>query len=391
MTDPQKIKTQDRKIMLAALHLAAKGHGSVSPNPMVGCVIVKNGKILATGYHKKYGGPHAEVVALQKSKNSAVGSTLYVTLEPCHHFGKTPPCVDAILQAGVKRVVIAMRDPNPLTAGQSIRKLKKHGVQVTVGVCRQEAQILNRGFSKFIQTGMPYVIVKVAQSHDGKIAVSQGVRTQITGRVSQKYVQELRKTVDAVLVGRKTVAIDDPMLTVRNKVLPQPARVVLDSQLRTAAGRHGGLPLQSRLFTSAGGPVILCAAQNIDPKKLKRFRDQNVQVLLCATNKNGQLLWKDVLAKLAKENGILSVLVEGGAEILQSLSQTNCIDEWHQITAPQSLGEKGVALTAKPPRYLQPKRKVNLKNDVLLVFRNTNPNAMPPLTRRRIHFQCWNN
>lgn len=362
MSNSAKNKTQDHKFMQLALQLAAKGQGFVSPNPMVGCVVVKNNKILATGYHKKFGGPHAEIVALQKCKKSTRGVTLYVTLEPCHHFGKTPPCVNAILQSGVKRVVIAMRDPNPLTAGQSIRKLKKQGVQVTVGVCRKEAHDLNRGFCKFMQTGMPYVIVKVAQSQDGKIAAKAGVRTQITGSHAQKYVQELRKTVDAILVGRKTVQVDDPLLTVRNKKMSQPARVVLDSQLRT--------PLKSLLFKSAGGPVILCTAHNVDPKKLKRYRQNNIEVLLCGTNQLGQLLWKDVLQKLATDKGILSVLVEGGAEVLQSLEQTKFIDEWHMITASHRLGDAGLSLFANKPNFLKKTSKIkSLGNDKLCVYR----------------------
>ena len=361
MKDLKKIKAQDIEFMRLALQLAEKGRGAVSPNPMVGCVVVKNGKILATGYHKKIGGPHAEINALKKLKDKAKGATIYVTLEPCHHFGKTPPCVDALLRAGVKRVVIAMPDPNPLTAGQSIRKLKKMGVQLTVGVCRKEAATLNRGFIKFIRTGLPYVIVKVAQSQDGKIAARKGLRTQITGLESQNYVQALRQTVDAILVGRKTIVIDDPLLTVRDQTLPQPARVVLDSQLRT--------PFQSKLFKSNGGKVIVCTSQNVDPQKIKRYRDKKIQVLLCQTNKSGGLRWKDVFQKLANESGVLSILVEGGGEVLQSLSQTQHIDEWHLLTAPQNLGEKGVSLKAKPPLYLKPKRKMNFKKDVLLVFR----------------------
>lgn len=203
--------------MRLALKLAGKAAGQVSPNPMVGCVIVRKGKIISRGFHEKFGEAHAEINALKKINSKADGATMYVNLEPCHHFGKTPPCVDAVLASGVKRVVIAMQDPNPLTAGKSIKKLRASGIRVDVGVCEQEARFLNRFFIKYITKKMPYVIVKVAQSLDGKISNKPGKQFWLTGSRAKKHVQDLRSRVDAVLVGRGTVAIDDPQLSVRDK------------------------------------------------------------------------------------------------------------------------------------------------------------------------------
>lgn len=325
--------TQDEFYMLRAITLAKKGAGHVSPNPMVGCVIVKNGRILAGGYHEKFGGPHAEVNALRKSKNRARGATMYATLEPCFHEGKTPPCVDAVIASQIRRVVIAMKDPNPLTSGKSIRRLKAHGISVNVGVCEKEAKTLNRFFIKHVTTGLPYVIAKVAQSLDGKIAAGKGEQTWLTGKKARAYVQDLRKTVDAVLVGRRTVEIDRPGLNVRKKGAPQPVRVVLDST--------GQLCRKKKIFSKEGGPIILVVKNTGGFLKNVLRQRPVIFVLPCRRGPQGPISLKDLLKKLGRL-GVSSVLVEGGAQVFTSFFKERLVDEWQFLIAPKRLGVQAV-------------------------------------------------
>lgn len=325
-------KNNDIIFMRRALALAQKGAGRVAPNPLVGCVIVKNGKMIAEGFHKKFGGDHAEVVALKKLKFQASGATLYVTLEPCHHFGKTPPCVDAVIRSGIKKVIVAMKDPDPRTSGKSIVKMRRAGLQVKTGICRQEAQNLNSAFIKHTKAGLPYVIVKVAQSQDGMISSKQGQQGWITGVQAKKYVQKLRREVDAVLVGRGTAEIDNPRLNVRLATAPQPRRVILDSNL--------SLSLKSRLFQSVGGPVILVCSKTVPPSKIRQFEKAGAQVLPVKKTHEGLDL-VTVLHELARK-GVTSILIEGGAQIFTSFAkQLHLTDEWIFITAPKVIGKMG--------------------------------------------------
>ena len=203
------------RYMRRALELAARGIGSASPNPMVGAVIVKSGRVIAEGFHKKAGADHAEIAAFKKAKGRAKGATMYVTLEPCNHFGKTPPCTDAILSAGIKKVVVAARDPNPLVAGKGIAKLKRAGIAVTVGDSQKEANRLNEPYTKFVKKKMPFVTIKAAVSLDGKIAASAGDSAWISNEKSRKKVHEMRRDADLVMVGVNTLLKDDPRLNVR--------------------------------------------------------------------------------------------------------------------------------------------------------------------------------
>jgi diaminohydroxyphosphoribosylaminopyrimidine deaminase / 5-amino-6-(5-phosphoribosylamino)uracil reductase len=323
---------QDEIYMQQALDLAKKAAGRVSPNPMVGCVIVKNGKTLSKSYHKKYGSHHAEVNALKPLKGMAKGATMYVTLEPCHHHGNTPPCVEAVIRAQVKRVVIAMKDPDPRTAGKSIRKLKKAGIEVKVGVLKTAAEELNRFFIKQITTGKPYVIAKVAQSLDGKITATRGKQTWLTGKAAKKYVQRLRSEVDAVLVGRQTILIDDPQLNVRDAKKPQPKRIVLDSKLR--------LPLTKNIFKVHGGEVILVCALPENNARVRKYREQGVSVL-CAGSKGQKVDLKILLKKLSLLR-VNSLLVEGGAKVFTACYEQQIVDEWRFIVAPKTIGNQGV-------------------------------------------------
>lgn len=340
MNSQKSSSPADKRFMKRALDLAQKGLGCVSPNPMVGCVIVKSGKIIAEGHHKKFGGPHAEINALKKIRFNAKGATMYVTLEPCHHFGKTPPCVDAVIQSGVSRVVMAMRDPNWLTAGKSIKKIKNAGIEVTLGVCGQKAKQLNRFFVKHVTTGLPFVIAKVAKSRDGMIAEKIGQRTQISGKESLAYVQKLRSRVDAVLVGKNTVLMDDPLLNLRDAKKHQPKRVILDSHL-SLADKSG----KQKLFSSHGGEVILLSVREPSGSLSNQLKSSGVTVIT-VKKRQGRVDLRDALKKLGNM-GVASVLVEGGAEVFSSFADLRLVDEWQVIECPVTIGKKGVPVFLK--------------------------------------------
>lgn len=345
--------------MKLALTLARKGSGRVSPNPMVGCVLVKNGKILSQGYHQKFGGVHAEVNALKKISGKARGATMYVTLEPCHHFGKTPPCVDAVIQSGVSRVVIAMQDPNPLTAGKSIKKLKRAGIAVTVGVCGDAAKWLNRFFIKHITTGLPYVIAKVAQSVDGKIAAQKGCRTQITGDGAAQYVQKLRSSVDAVLVGKNTVQVDDPLLNVRDPKKPQPWRVILDSELSLVKK----IP-HLKILNSQGGSVVFVTVLPRAHARVKKLKSLGCEILQARQIK-GRVDLRDMLCQLGKL-GVTSILVEGGQKIFTAFAKARLVDEWQVLVSPVTLGEKGLSVFSEMIPDFELNEQALLGEDLLL-------------------------
>jgi diaminohydroxyphosphoribosylaminopyrimidine deaminase/5-amino-6-(5-phosphoribosylamino)uracil reductase len=360
-------KSADEHFMRRALELAVRGAGRVSPNPMVGCVIVRGGRVIAEGWHKRFGGDHAEIVALKRlcrcgdvsACRCARAATWYVTLEPCGHFGKTPPCVDAVIAARPGRVVIALKDPNPQTCGRSIRRLRRKGIRVDIGVGAAAARELNRCFIKFITQKSPYVIAKVAQSLDGKIAARVGKQSWLSGLAAQRYVQRLRSQVDAVMVGRTTVAIDDPRLNVRNARRPQPKRVILDSRLRTST--------QSRIFKTSGGAVILVCTLTENDRRVQKFRCRGVTVL-CLPARSGRISLTATLQMLA-DRGIASVLCEGGAKVFTALRRAGLADEWHLIITPRLIGKKGVpAFTGDLP-VLTPIRTAALGVDLLVISR----------------------
>lgn len=349
----------DTSYMQEALELARKGAGRVSPNPMVGAVIVKDGKVLARGYHKKFGSHHAEINALKKIGHQAKGATLYVNLEPCHHHGRTPPCVDTVIASGVTRVVIAMKDPNRLTNGKSIKKMRAAGIQVQVGMCAQEAKELNRFFIKHVQKGLPYVIAKVAQSLDGKIATKKGMQTWLTGDESFKYVQTIRSEVDAILVGRETVRIDDPQLNVRDPKRPQPKRVILDSSLKTS--------LKSRIFKVHGGDVIFFCQLHLTHPRVRAFQRKGITVI--SLPKKGKHLDLIKILKTLGQMGIASLYVEGGSEVFTSFCHKNIVDEWEFILVPQILGQQAVsAFRDVACSFFQTKGVVFLDPDLLVRF-----------------------
>lgn len=323
----------DMRFMRRALGLAEKGLGCVSPNPMVGAVIIKDGRILAKGFHRKLGGSHAEIEALRKLRFMARGATLYCNLEPCCHHGRTPPCVDAVIRSGVHHVVIAQKDLNPQVAGRSIAMLRKAGIRVTTGVLRNEALFLNRVFNTWMSQRRPYIIIKVAMTLDGKIArkgTPRGKIRWITHEASRKCVHVLRSQVDAVLVGIGTVLKDNPRLNVRGiRGARQPKRVVLDSRLRT--------PVGSRLLQSRGGEVII-ATRSPSKNKAPYFKGQ---ATIWDFPSSRRIPLKLLLRQLAA-SGVSSILIEGGQEIFASFIKAGLYDEIIFFISPQIWGKTGL-------------------------------------------------
>ncbi|MCE9607976.1 MAG: bifunctional diaminohydroxyphosphoribosylaminopyrimidine deaminase/5-amino-6-(5-phosphoribosylamino)uracil reductase RibD [Planctomycetia bacterium] len=315
--------------MARALELAALGRGGAEPNPLVGCVIAQGAEIIGEGYHRRFGGPHAEVAALAVVGERARGATAYVTLEPCCHFGKTPPCTKALLAAGVRRVVVAMRDPFPKVDGGGIEELRAAGVEVEVGLLEEEARRLNSPYLKLLSTGRPWVIAKWAMTLDGKIATRTGDSRWISSEESRAIVHELRGRVDAVIVGAGTARADDPQLTARPPGLRTALRIVVDDL--------ASLDLDSRLATTAREvPVVVAAAANASPIYATQLRDLGCEVLLLEGADR-----KDRLANLLDELGrrrLTNVLVEGGASLLGVFFDAGQVDEAAVFIAPKIVG-----------------------------------------------------
>jgi len=317
--------------MRKAIALAKKGEGETNPNPVVGAVVVKNGKIVGEGYHKKAGLPHAEVEAIIGSGASAIGATLYVTLEPCSTFGRTPPCTNLIIASGIKEVVIATKDPNPIHKNRGIRCLKRANIKVSLGILENEAKEMNRIFEKFVVEKKPYITAKVAQSLDGKIATATGESKWITGLDSRRLVHKLRSQADAILIGVNTIIRDDPLLTNRlyRGSKKQPIKIVLDSHLRT--------PPNSRIFSKdSPQQVILAATPSAPTKRIRFFEKKGVRVLVIK-NKKRKVSLKDLMKRLAKME-IAHILVEGGAEVLGSFFKEGLVDKVLFFISPKVIG-----------------------------------------------------
>ena len=328
----------DNLFMKKALQLAEKGAGFVSPNPKVGCIIVnKDGKIIGKGYHEKYGEAHAEVNAVQsvKDKSELNGATVYVSLEPCSHHGKTPPCADLLASSPIKRVVISLKDPNPLVSGRGIQKLNDANIEVETGICEMEARIQNEFFLHYIQTGKPFVCLKIAQTIDGFSAAEDGSSQWITGKSARTLVHEWRTKYDAVLVGRNTALQDNPSLTVRHVNGRNPFRIVLDGP--------GNLPKNLRLFNDQfeEKTIHVLGVPNFvdDINKMlatlsgEEFRGKT----LVAGMKNGHIDLNEALVQLGKM-GIASILVEAGPNLAAALIREKLVDKLACFIAPKMLG-----------------------------------------------------
>ncbi|MEK6684083.1 MAG: bifunctional diaminohydroxyphosphoribosylaminopyrimidine deaminase/5-amino-6-(5-phosphoribosylamino)uracil reductase RibD [Nitrospirota bacterium] len=335
----------DEIYMRRALELAGKARGRTSPNPMVGAVVVRAGGVVGEGYHRRAGGPHAEVIALKKAGPKAKDATLYLNLEPCGHLDKrTPPCVPLIMKSQIKRIVIAMRDPNPKVNGKGIAFLRRAGVQVTEGILKREALRLNEIYVKYITTGLPFVISKTAMSLDGKIASSNGSTTWITGGKARWEAHRLRNQVDAVWVGINTVLTDDPRLTTR---LPggkgrDAHRVVVDSTLK--------LPLTARLLTQQSkAKTIIATTRRAHPDKIRALVQAGATVLI-VKDRDRRVDLSELMTELGRM-GITSILIEGGGAVNASAFRSGIVDKLIWFIAPKIIGRKdAVAVLERPAR-----------------------------------------
>ena len=318
--------------MQRALDLAELGSGHVSPNPRVGCVITDGESILAEGWHERYGGPHAEVNALNELRSTPTdATTLYVTLEPCAHHGKTPPCTDAIIASGIKRVVIATLDVNPEVSGKGVAALRAAGIEVEIGVLEDKAVTMNRWFFKHITTGAPYVILKMAQSIDGVIAPIPLREKPLTGNATKLLVHTLRSEVDAVMVGVNTVVVDDPRLTVRDIEGRDPIRIVVDPEAE--------LPADSWFVKNAGivRSIAIVSEQCLNDDALSKMRELGVEIIT-TTEADGRLDLNDALSQLGG-SGVASILCEGGSFLASSLIEDDLVDELRIHIAPVIIGQ----------------------------------------------------
>ena len=324
----------DEYYMRKALNLARRGLGKTSPNPVVGALIIRDGGIIGQGYHRRYGGNHAEINAIRHAREDISGAALYVTLEPCcHHGKKTPPCLDVLLKHNLGRVVIGTMDPNPQINGRSIEVLRERGIETKVGVLSEECHRLNEVYFKYIQTGIPFVTVKFAQTLDGRIASVTGDSQWISSEPSLRLAHRLRSCHDAVLVGAGTVLTDDPQLTVRLVKGRNPIRIVTDSRMR--------IPLSSKILRDQEiAPTIIATTSQADSEKLSSLKQMGIEILAVEEDREGNVDLRDLLQKLGQMN-ISSILVEGGATLITSLIRQQLVDKFVVILAPKIMG-KGI-------------------------------------------------
>lgn len=323
---------RDEDYMREAIRLARRGLGKTSPNPMVGAVIVRDGRVIGRGYHQRYGENHAEINALQDARENVSGSTIYVNLEPCCHHGKTPPCLDAIIGHQFGRVVMGTHDPNPLVNGKSEAVLRQKGIEVRVGVLEEECRLLNEAYFKYIATGLPLVTLKFAQSLDGRIATAAGNSRWISSEKFRRLAHRRRAASDAVMVGIDTVLADDPQLTVRLARGKNPVRVILDSRLR--------IPLEAGVITDAEATTIIATTSRADAAKKVRLGEKGIEVLVVPESGGGEVDLKSLLGRLGGK-GIASVLVEGGAGVITSFLRQGLADKMMVAIAPRIIG-KGI-------------------------------------------------
>ena len=328
--------------MKRALELAKHGEGHTAPNPLVGTVIVKDGQIIGEGWHALYGGPHAEIMAFQSLNASAEGATLYVTLEPCSHFGKTPPCVDAIIAHKISKVVVAMLDPNPLVSGRGVQKLTDHGITVQTGILKSESANLNEPFLKFITSGCPLIVVKTAMTLDGKLASATGDSKWISNAASRQLVHKMRNKYSGIMVGIGTVLADDPNLTTRLDAAAQddtvkqsfvsadPHRIIVDTHART--------PLAAKVLNLPDSKAMtIIATTELAPLENRLALEAKGATVLTLPSKDGHVDLKALIVKLG-EMHIDSVLVEGGSELIFSLFNEQLVDRVFSFIAPKIIG-----------------------------------------------------
>jgi diaminohydroxyphosphoribosylaminopyrimidine deaminase / 5-amino-6-(5-phosphoribosylamino)uracil reductase len=373
----------DRQLMQRALRLARRGRGRVEPNPMVGCMLARAGRVIAEGFHRAFGGPHAEVEALRACREKGLdpaGCDVFVTLEPCCHFGKTPPCTEALIQARPRRVVAAMVDPFPEVSGQGLARLREAGLKVEAGLCEEEARRLNEPFIKRVATGLPWVIAKWAQTLDGRVATGGGDSRWISNERSRRLVHQIRGRVDVVMVGIGTALADDPRLTARGVTVHRRARrVVVDPRLR--------MPVEAQLVRTIGdapgtGPLMLAISQEVcdsRPEKMRILEARGVEFigLPPVENGNAALSLRPLLEHLAQHLGATNVLVEGGPRLLGTLFAQQLVDQVLAFVCPRVLGDEKApaAITGFSVQKMEQALRLSLvgvrriEGDVLLDYR----------------------
>lgn len=377
-------QNRDERFMARAIELARKAEGRTHPNPAVGCVIVRGDEIVAEGYHTHAGGSHAEIAALANLNVPAADCEMFVSLEPCSHFNRTPPCTQAVIASGIQRVVIGTIDTNPKVSGRGVNMLRDAGISVKFGVLETESRRLNAPFFKHIATGLPYVVAKYAMSLDGKIATRNLDSAWITGESARAHVQHLRNTYDAIMVGSGTLKADNPRLTCRLPDGRDPVRVVLDTRLESSP--------DSQVFTmpDSTAPTILIAGEGVSTQRLAIYERDGVEIELVPTSDNGYLEPRAILEALGRR-GLLSVLVEGGGSLLGSLFDHRLIDRVYAYIAPKIIGGndaptpisgQGIAhmndvFTLEHTEILSFDQDIMICGDISDAFRDLSPRRMP--------------
>ena len=347
---------KDMDYMKLALQLAEKGAGWTSPNPMVGAVIVKDGRIIGQGYHEKYGGLHAERNALASCTQSPDGAQMYVTLEPCCHHGKQPPCVEAILDAGIRRVIVGSEDPNPLVNGKGVCILREHGVEVTEHVLQEECDQLNEVFFHYIRTNLPFVVMKYAMTLDGKIAAYTGESKWVTGEAAREHVHRQRNRYRAIMAGVGTVLADDPLLTCRIEGGRNPVRIICDSRLRT--------PFTSRIAATAGQVPTVLATCCKDEKKHSLYQKAGFHIL-CLPEENGHVDLRALMQQLGQAK-IDSILIEGGGTLHWSALESGIVQKLQAYIAPKIFGGETAKTPVEGIGFSSPAKAVKLKNSTVV-------------------------
>ncbi|MDF1612191.1 bifunctional diaminohydroxyphosphoribosylaminopyrimidine deaminase/5-amino-6-(5-phosphoribosylamino)uracil reductase RibD [Stygiobacter electus] len=350
----------DERYMDLCFKLAIKGAGYVSPNPLVGALIVKDNEIISTGFHEKYGGAHAEANAIKSANTNLKGCTLYCNLEPCVHTNKqTPPCVPLIIESGIKKVVVANLDPNPEVNGKGITKLLENGIEVRYGIMEEKGKYINRFFFKYMKTKLPYVTLKIATSLDGRISLSNTEQTWLTGPQSKVFVHKQRSTYDAILVGANTINVDDPKLTVREIKGRNPIRVILDGNFNAN--------IHSKVFNDKESRTIIIGSANANKEKKEKFREKNIEIIEIEPIKTHYIELINVLRSLSKNN-ITSLLIEGGGEVFSAFVKNNLADEIMILTAPINLGYGIDIISFNKEDYILHYKEM-IGNDLLTIYK----------------------
>ena len=358
--DSKTAENLKEEYMLRAVRLAEKGTGWTSPNPLVGAVIVKDGRIIGEGWHHRYGDLHAERDALKNCTEDPKGADIYVTLEPCCHHGKQPPCTDALIEAGISRVIIGSSDPNPLVAGKGVRILKEHGISVVEDFLKDECDSLNDIFFYYITRGLPYVAMKYAMTADGKIACYTGLSKWVTGEEARKHVHSLRHKYTGIMAGINTVLTDDPMLNCRLENTRDPVRIICDSSLR--------IPLDSQIVKTAGQYRTIVAACSPDEEKVRRLSDSGVEVIdINKVKTDGaapdfkQVDIRTLMEELCRRK-IDSILLEGGAALNWSVLEAGLVNKVYAYIAPKIFGGENARSPVAGEGFPEPDKAVMLKN-----------------------------